>query len=61
MTKSKEHPDAKVFKDIILALYQQYVEPYKGLKKAERPPIPVKVQERIDRNERFVKELNALV
>ena len=61
MAKKKEHPEAQIFKDIANHLWNTHIQPFKGKKKSERPGNYNAILVRIERNRRFVKELNELV
>ena len=60
MSKSKQHSSIKTFKEIIKKLRNEYITPYKHLSKDLRPEVPQKVLDRIERNKRFIRELNEL-
>lgn len=60
--KQKEHPASFVFKEIADKLYKQHIQPHKSLPKGQRPSGEEyqKIKARIERNKRFVQELNNL-
>ena len=55
--KKLNHPASQVFLEIANNLYKNEIQPYKSLKKSERPGNYQKTLERIERNRRFAKDI----